>query len=778
MCVCTLVSFAGCTDKTVADTEEAVTTGAETLVFEAPETEAPELEIQAPDKSTKYVIIRGDSACATETDAAIALKKFILSEGTDIQIKTDWYRDASEIAEYEIIVGKTNRESADTFETDRELLGMNGYVIASVGTKLFICGGSYASTAQAVKRFIELWDNGIIRGLREGGRMYGNTKADVKSVMFSGNSLSDYSLYCESTDEEARACLDEFRTAVFQHTGLMLPYTEEKQGRLILCSVSDNEDNLCTVKQQDGNLVISYTSAVGGQRFGALLDGIFTESEISVDTEVIFRKKYGKIIYYEDFGAKGNGVSDDFDAIIAAHDYANNVRGTVFAKKGATYLIGPADKRAVIKTDTDWTGAEFIIDDRNVKNCKKEVFIIHREEGSYSITGIGPLKAGQTNIGVKLPGDSIVTLTNSNVKRYIRKGGNANNGSSQTEVIRVDKDGNVSPETPIIWDYDTVTSANGFKIDKETLTLRGGTVTTTANREPSTYNYYYRGIKIYRSNVVIDGLTHKIKGEGSSGAPYYGILIINSCSDITVKNCTFSGHKTYKDTGSNGTNMGSYDITVTSATNTYFYNCNQITDINNSSYWGVFASNFAKNIVFDGVEFSRFDAHQGVMNVTLRNSSFGHQGINLIGSGKALIENCIVYAKSFVNLRSDYGSTWDGDLIIRNCEFYPSNGAKVSEVNLIGASNTEDHDFGYTCHMPRTVTVENLYISDKAVGKYVGPCIFQNFNSSRVKDGYSCKYPVLVTEEINISGITSDSGKELRVCSNTYIFKDTLVNRK
>ena len=132
--------------------------------------------------------------------------------------------------------------------------------------------------------------------------------------------------------------------------------------------------------------------------------------------------------------------------------------------------------------------------------------------------------------------------------------------------------------------------------------------------------------------------------------------------------------------------MGTYDITSDSCLGLLVSDTYQSNDINDKKLWGVFASNYSKNIVFENVVFSRFDAHQGVYNVTLKNCRLGHQGINLIGHGTALIENTTVYSKNFITLRSDYGSTWNGDVVIRNCKYIPLNGEKCDAV-LIGGSN-------------------------------------------------------------------------------------------
>ena len=69
-------------------------------------------------------------------------------------------------------------------------------------------------------------------------------------------------------------------------------------------------------------------------------------------------------VYYEDFGAVGNGVHDDFDAIEATHKYANEHGLSVKAKESSTYYIGANFTRSIpVDTDTDFCGAHIIIDD-------------------------------------------------------------------------------------------------------------------------------------------------------------------------------------------------------------------------------------------------------------------------------------------------------------------------------------------------------------------------------------------------------------------------------
>ncbi|RYF87715.1 MAG: hypothetical protein EOO00_12185, partial [Chitinophagaceae bacterium] len=353
-----------------------------------------------------------------------------------------------------------------------------------------------------------------------------------------------------------------------------------------------------------------------------------------------------------------------------------------------------------------------------------------------------------------------------------------NNGSSQTDIFVTDKNGNVDMNSPIIWDFDQITDITALPIDETPLRITGGRFTTIANKAESKYTYYARNIAIRRSNVTVDGLEHRITGEGEHGAPYGGFLNIGECAYVTIRNTVLTGHKTYSTIGAAGkpVTMGTYDLSVNRALNISFVNCRQTNDINDNTYWGILGSNFCKNLLYDSCILSRFDAHQGVANATIRNSSLGHMGINAIGTGLLLVENSTIRGRSVVNLRSDYGSTWQGELVIRNCVFVPANGKPVN-ASIISGSNSGQHNFGYTCYMPEKITIENLRIDDSNhPQKYQGPAIFGNFNPDMKDDTYKETFPYVITGEIDLKNVTTVSGQPLRTSDNEYMFRNVRLN--
>ncbi|MDP4778604.1 MAG: glycoside hydrolase family 55 protein, partial [Akkermansiaceae bacterium] len=68
----------------------------------------------------------------------------------------------------------------------------------------------------------------------------------------------------------------------------------------------------------------------------------------------IFAEEEMQVVRYEDFGALGDGETDDIEAIAKAHAFASEKGLPVKADDKATYFIGGRDMTVVIQTDTDF----------------------------------------------------------------------------------------------------------------------------------------------------------------------------------------------------------------------------------------------------------------------------------------------------------------------------------------------------------------------------------------------------------------------------------------
>ncbi|WP_438481827.1 hypothetical protein [Oleiharenicola lentus] len=468
-------------------------------------------------------------------------------------------------------------------------------------------------------------------------------------------------------------------------------------------------------------------------------------------------------VNYEAFGAIGDGVTDDLPAIVKAHAHANAHGLRVETKAGATYHLGRRALTAIIATDTDWGASRFIIDDTDVENHRVSLFSVQSLLEPVTLT-IPRLTRDQRRLDVLPPRDCWVRVENSHKKRYIREGLNQNGGSAQRDCFILRRDGSI--EGDIDWDYDVITKLEARAIDEQPLVLRGGVFTTTANqmKQEKGYNYWLRNIAITRSNTTVVGLTHHIVGEGEFGHPYNGFLAAQGCANITFRDCFVTGHKTYSTIGAAGkpVSMGTYDLIANEVVN-FTMSGVRMDNVCDTTRWGVIGTNFCKNILLENCMLSRMDTHQGVSGTyTIRGTTLGHAGLNAIGRGTLTVENSTLNGRALIALRPDYGSTWEGLIVIRNSRWIPGCGAPMQPY-LLSANNRGQHDFGYPCFMPSEIRIDGLVIDDSQHPKdYRGPFLFNDFDGSQTPEA-SRPFPYQVTDRVTIRGVTTTSGKQLRI---------------
>ncbi|MBQ8641538.1 MAG: hypothetical protein IJ480_04915 [Clostridia bacterium] len=471
-------------------------------------------------------------------------------------------------------------------------------------------------------------------------------------------------------------------------------------------------------------------------------------------------------ITYEMFGAIGDGAADDMPAVIRAHEEANRRSLPVKAKEGAVYYIAPKKYTAIVQTSVDWTGAKFIIDDRGCEDRNAALFMVTTKNQPVELE-IPSLRRGQTAIPNPAGKELYVVVKNTNHRDYIRKGLNQNNGTARTDNFILRADGTLP--SPVSFDFDEVTSVFAIPVDLESLTITGGEFTTIANQWVSEYAYHARNIVVRRSNVDIGGITHLITGELDHGAPYSGFISISGCAHVCVHDCVFTGHKIYSTIGSAGkpVSMGSYDIGLGMSSDVSLLRCSQTTDILDRGYWGLIGSNYCRDLLLEDCVFSRFDAHQGVTNCTLRRCRLGWQCLNAIGSGTFLIEDTDAYGNALVNLRSDYGSTWNGDMIIRNCTWRPLGDNR----SVFAGWNDATHDFGYECYLPRSVIIDGLTIAEDRTDD-APLCIFNNYLGKADIPAEERKYMPIPPVSVSVKNVHTH--RPVVLCDNPALMPDTV----
>ena len=495
-----------------------------------------------------------------------------------------------------------------------------------------------------------------------------------------------------------------------------------------------------------------------------------------------------KVVYYSEFGAVGDGVAEDFAAIVKCHEYANEHGCTVKADAGATYYIRETDGvSAIVKTDVDWGDATFIVDDREItpesKSRTAHIFRILRthdvrsyDENSEIVKAInakGGIDAGTTkNIGYAPGHPSLLIVTDDQHSAYLRWGCHATGRPNpQKELIVVDADGNIDPKTEFLLSYSHVSSIVEYRIDDEPLTIQNGKFITRANAAPPVYTAYGRGLSFERSNVTIKNTIHEITDEGDTGAPYGGFIRWTLLNNLRCENLSLQSHKSYKDYNPDGSVhsvMGTYDVGGGFATNVYFYDCHQSNfykdEANKVTYnererWGIMGTNYCKNLAYEKCTLSRLDAHAGVYNVLIKDTTISY--IKLTGGGVATIENSTIIAPenlamTLFELRADYGSTWKGEVIIKDCEFINRENAAV----ILASANWNNWTFGYTTYLPR-ITVDNLKIAH--------PDTVYAFTRLTPDSSTTIDAPVLAAGEVNKNPMVINT--TVTVKNNKYGYK-------
>jgi len=522
-------------------------------------------------------------------------------------------------------------------------------------------------------------------------------------------------------------------------------------------------------------------------------------------------------VSYEQFGAIGDGVHNDFFAMKAAHDYANECGLTVRADTGRTYLIREtvADGEVLVisvRTNVIFGDSKIIIDDTDLSfyspdgMAKRPVFSIEptypmRTETDSTLLGLfAGVGEGTDKLPLSLGYPAMLVIYNEEHNVFRRFGGySAKDGTAQKELIVIDANGNVDPSTPFMFDYPKVTRIDIYRTDDEPITVSGGSFITRASREnifpidPETGErrviggYFSRCIKIARSHTTLSGVKHYIEGEytvkeqaelGVGGTCYGGFFNASYADEITLENCVLTGRRCYR--RPNGGTGGTYDFSAAMVNKIRLIGCTQSnffvdqttgiaptedsraedivfsmsrSEVSGSMIcWGIGGTNFCKNMEYIGCTLSRFDAHQGLYNGLIKDSTLNF--MELTGKGEMRIEGMKWYSpgpgetyNSLIYLRSDYGSTWEGTVTVKDTTAYVSKGD-----TYIFSHNYANWDFGYTCYFPNLV-IDGLRYENLETGASI-----HLFTESRSAG----REPMLHTgETVNVPFVGEDGEKRM-----------------
>jgi len=504
-------------------------------------------------------------------------------------------------------------------------------------------------------------------------------------------------------------------------------------GNLKKINISGNSNIAQSTNYTENKVAIDYLIEKNSQNL------IFLNYEFLNDTTALPHTDENGIQYvtYDDFGARCDGIHDDFVAIRNAHNFANINNYEVRANGGKTYHIFKynAEKAVNIKTNVNWENAKFIIHDEKIEDRPgRYSYIFFITTNSSDVTTIeNPNIILNTNtkkiegiedtlnkLNVKNYCNYLCIAENSNKKQYIRYGSTENAGINQNDCFIIDSEGTL--QNDIQWDFDSITKLTIFPFSKNQLSIKNGDFITNTfedshesiySRGNGKNSYLYRGMYFYAThNMTVQNIKHTTSKDLLSGV-YHSFFRYQKSANVTMKDCLIYSHK-YK--------VGStYDLVVEQCVN---FNCNNITsnDIKNTDRWGVTGTNNCKDVTFEECELNRIDSHQGIYNLNIYDCKIGCYGIAQIGQGTLNIINTAVEAETLIRLRGDYGSTWNGDINIINCTHKYMGDGRFKLLNYsVSKDGDKLHDFGYDLYMPN-LYVENLTLdceSKKDIDTYL-----------------------------------------------------------
>ena len=693
-----------------------------------------------------------------------------------------------------------------------------------------------SNKAETVTLLDALWEYSIASE-----RYVKNATSDSPSVDLTINGAQINAIVANTEEEIAAA--NKLATEIFAVTGKKPEIVSEDSadGNIIITVTEPTPDYDCVVEVVGGDLRVtsSYKTLIENAA------GYFAAECISPLTESYdFANKFSKSyytdrIYYSDFGAVGDGKTDDFSAMLSAHDFANEAgRFTVCADAGKSYYIcntkvNNAVQTINIMTDVDWQDANFTIDDSALSVHKdsavytKHIFTVASDYEKLTITDKNVLSEivekglGEDTrvIDLKLGYPALIVPYNLSHKVYRRRGYGSWAGESMHEIILIDENGNVDESTPLMFNYTALDSITVYRVDVEPLTIEGGVFTTiasdidcvvrTLDEEDGKYyptkiteTYFHRGLDVRRSYTTVKNVQHYVTGEislerqknGEVGAPYRGFFSSNNANEVTFDGCILSAKRCYnknmvvkKDNTQFSGTMGTYGISAENVNKITFQNCTQAnfwvvmeeddngnmvlvnakendkgavtsmatnTYTGSRMYWGLGGTNYCKNMSYVSSTLTRFDAHQGLYNGKVIDSvvttiSLTGKGTVLIQGTRCIGENNDGGNNAVFSLRSDYGSTWDGTIKIKDVDVlvYATSADSTAPFGVLSSTYSNWY-CGYVCHFPNLV-IDNLRFHNSY--KYYNEGYGDSLLSEDIEVSLLAKHPKdAITLELNL----------------------------
>lgn len=420
------------------------------------------------------------------------------------------------------------------------------------------------------------------------------------------------------------------------------------------------------------------------------------------------------------FGAVGDGVTDDGAAIKKAHIYANEHKTSVFYPKSIYYISETSE--IPVKTCVDFNGSTIIINDNPTVDNKVAVYKIEEdsEPKTYENDSIPTsLKSkfykNNKSSNIELSAESIrfLEIFDHTKKVYARYGANGGEeGQALTDIVRIDKDGAFIDQ--LTYNFTNVTKIIEHEIPKVGITIKNGNFKSVGENIGSKEfrDWYMRGIMVNRSNVLFDNIYHELDDFDGKQASE-GFIKTYSCCQIQIKNSKFQPHLSYESKSSNSPDTmvygGTYELVNTMTLDIVYDNV--IAYSQEENIWGAHGGNLNKKVKFTNCQLNRIDSHLPTDTLEITGCTIGRYGVTVVGYGDLIIKDCIFNSDIVLNFREDYGSFWNGNVIIENLYHTP-----ISWHRLFNITPHLDWDFGIKVRLGyKNIVVKNYIVDDNNI---------------------------------------------------------------
>ncbi|MGM6937127.1 phage head-binding domain-containing protein [Escherichia coli] len=376
-----------------------------------------------------------------------------------------------------------------------------------------------------------------------------------------------------------------------------------------------------------------------------------------------YQKSLEKVKYWvtlKEFGAIGDGVTNDAPAIAKALNYAysNNLDvrqsdGT-FLLDGDTYLdiksLNVDLTGCVLKPSATWKG--------QITISQPEIPVTYGV-GSAPVNGVNASTGNSRGIGSNyLDGlasntdlDGCFIQLSTSQPMFISR----DTAYTRVDFNRVYNRGNL--ENPLKYALgNNATSIKALKIRKDVQTIKGLTIDESLTRNyriiyinqasrvrlintsfinrPLTQNFSDSRLEIYESyDVIVDGLFAPSVADSFTGTGdiYSYTIGLGNSMNVTIKNATANGEG-----------------------------------------WGATGSNNCANVRFERCDLSRIDFHMPFQNyLKINDCNIGRSGVLVTGIGDLYVTNSTFNSSpdmpgNIIATRSDAGGYFDGDLYMEN----------------------------------------------------------------------------------------------------------------